>query len=176
MTYDRGIIQVYTGNGKGKTSAAWGQALRAVGRGRRVAVVRFMKPGVSGEVIAAGEFIPAIAVFGETSPHDPCVDQRNSPVLREETRRNFAAASRAIGSGDYDLVVLDELNIVLHYEFLTSEDVLPVLAGRPPGMDVVITGRYAPDWLIRTADLVTEMVETKHPASVGAPPRAGIEF
>ncbi|MBP6963294.1 MAG: cob(I)yrinic acid a,c-diamide adenosyltransferase [Armatimonadetes bacterium] len=176
MAGGRGIVQVYTGDGKGKTTAAWGQVLRGVGRGRRVAVVRFMKPNPSGEDIAAGECLPGVSIFGETSPYDPTEDQRASPILRAESRGNFEEAARLIASGEYDLVVLDELNIVLHYEFLAAEEVLPALADRPGSLDVVITGRYAPDWLISAADLVTEMVELKHPADAGAPPRPGIEF
>ncbi len=175
MRQDRGIVQVYTGNGKGKTSAAWGQALRAVGRGWRVAVVRFLKPNTSGEVIAAERFIPDIDIFGSTSPYDAAADQRNSPILREESRRNFETASDLISSGDYDLVVLDELNVVLFYEFLNSGEVLPIISGRPEHVDLVITGRYAPDWLIGAADLVTEMADLKHPSVEGVPARIGIE-
>lgn len=176
MRDNHGIIQVYTGNGKGKTSAAWGQALRAVGRGRRVAVVRFLKPNASGEVLAAEEFIPGVDIFGETSPYDASVDQRASIVLREESRQNFETACDVILSGDYDIIVLDELNVVLFYEFLGRDEVLPVLAERPDQVDLVITGRYAPDWLLDAADLVTEMVEIKHPASEGALPRVGIDL
>ncbi len=173
MKSNRGIIQVYTGHGKGKTSAAWGQALRAVGRGWKVAVVRFMKPNTSGEVIAAEKLAPAIEVFGETSPYDAAGDQRNSLVLREESRRNFDGAADLISSGEYDLIVLDELNIALFYGFLEKDEVLPVLVNRPENVDIVITGRHAPDWLIEAADLVTEMVEVKHP---NHPARLGIEL
>jgi len=173
MSRDRGIIQVYTGNGKGKTSAAWGQALRAVGRGWKVAVVRFMKRNTSGEVIAAETLVPAISLFGKTSPYDPAADQRRSPILREESRRNFEIAADLISSGEYDLVVLDELSIALFYDFLDKDEVLPVLLSRPEHVDLVITGRHAPDWLIEAADLVTEMVEVKHP---NLPARLGIEL
>ncbi len=176
MSRDRGIIQVYTGDGKGKTSAAWGQALRAVGRGWRIAVVRFLKPGTSGEVIAAERCVPAISVFGETSPHDPSVDQRHSPVLREECRRNFDDAARLIAADDYDMVVLDELCVVLFYGFVSKDEVLSVLMGRPACVDIVITGRYAPEWLVDAADLVTAMTDVKHPAAEGVSARTGIEF
>lgn len=176
MTSGGSIVQVYAGDGKGKTTAAWGQALRAVGRGRRVAVVRFMKPNASGEDIAAGDCLPGISIFGTTSPYDPTENQRESSVLRNESRSNFDEAARLIASGEYDLVVLDELNIVLHYDFLAPGEVLPVLADRPASVDIVITGRYAPEWLISAADLVTDMVELKHPVDAGAPPRPGIEF
>jgi cob(I)alamin adenosyltransferase len=135
-----------------------------------------MKPGKSGEVMAAEEFLPGISVFGKTSCHDPCADQRHSPIAREESRLNFETASGLIASGDYDLVVLDELNIVLYYDFLSKEEVLPTLMSRPEHVDIVITGRHAPDWLIEAADLVTEMVELKHPCADGLPARIGIEL
>ncbi len=172
MSIRKGIVQVYTGNGKGKTSAAWGLALRAVGRGLRVAVVQFLKPGKSGEVLAAERLGSAISVFGRTSPFDPTLDQRESAVLREESRRNWMQAIEVIESGEYDVVVLDEICIVLHYGFVKTEEVLATLKRRLPHIEVVLTGRYAPKELVDAADLVTEMVEIKHPGNA----RAGIEF
>lgn len=172
----RGIVQVYTGSGKGKTSAAWGQALRAAGHGWKVAVVRFMKPGASGEVNAAARLAPEISVFGKTSPYDPTVNQRESAVLREESRENFRRAVELIGSAEYDLIVLDELNIVLHYGFVSEQELFDVLHKRAGHVGVVITGRYAPQWLLEAADLVTEMVDVKHPSAEGAAARAGIEY
>lgn len=172
----RSLIQVYTGNGKGKSTAAWGLALRSVGRGLKTVMVQFLKPSPSGERIAAARLAPELEVLGETSAYDVCADQRHSVQLREDCIRNFETARRLILSGEYDLVILDELNIVLFYEFLSPEDVLPALAGRPDRTEVVITGRYAPKWLIGAADLVTEMREIKHPCNDGVQARKGIEY
>lgn len=167
-----GLVHVYTGNGKGKTTAAWGLALRAVGRGMKVAVVRFLKPEESGEVNAALRLAPAIEVFGHSSPYNPGQNQRESAVLRSESRENLSRAGELIRSGKYDLVVLDEINMVLHYEFVGREEMLDLLAESVAQAEIVLTGRYAPQWLIDYADLVTEMVEIKHPGTA----RRGIEY
>jgi len=176
MPKRRGLIQVYTGCGKGKTTAAWGQALRAVGRGWKVAVVQFLKPDESGEVKAAGRLSANLDVFGRTSPYDPRVDQRGSVTLRSESRRNLETAERLILSGEYDMVVLDEVNMVLHYGFVAEDEMLDLFRKRPAHTEIVLTGRYAPEWLIESADLVTEMVEIKHPARVGLKARKGVEY
>ncbi|HET6454071.1 MAG TPA: cob(I)yrinic acid a,c-diamide adenosyltransferase [Armatimonadota bacterium] len=171
----RGLVQVYTGSGKGKTTAAWGLALRAVGAGCKVAVVQFLKPQESSEVKAA-KSIPNLSIYGKSRPYDARLDQRESAELREDSRRDFGIASVLIASSDYDMVVLDEMNIVLEYGFVTCEEMLDVLRDRPDHTEVVLTGRYAPNWLIEAADLVTEMKEIKHPANGGVQARKGIEF
>lgn len=172
----RGLVQIYTGSGKGKTTAAWGQALRAVGRDMTVAVVRFLKSPDSGEVKAVGCLFPSLAVFGETTAYDPTVDQRSSPRIREETERNFELARQIIMSGSYDVVVLDEINMALHYGQVAESEMLDLLRSRPDRTEIVCTGRNAPDWLIEEADLVTEMVEVKHPMHRGIKARKGIEY
>lgn len=171
-----GIVQVYTGTGKGKTTAAWGLALRAVGHGHAVAVVQFLKPSSSGEVRAAERFEDQLSVFGETRPYDPGLDQRGSDELRVDSRRNLDTAREAMLSGRYDLVVLDEINMVLWYEFVSRDEMLRFLAARPNGVELVLTGRYAPDWLISAADLVTEMTAVKHTSDTGMKARKGIEY
>ena len=172
----RGLIQVYTGSGKGKTTAAWGQAVRAVGHGWKVAVVQFLKPRTSGEFTAAERLSPNLAVFGCTRPYDPRVDQRKSTELRDDSRRNFEIAKDIISSGVWDLVVLDEINIALHYDFISRDEMLDLLSARPEHVEIVLTGRYAPDWLINAADLVTEMAAVKHPAEQGTEAHKGIEY
>jgi len=166
------MIQLYTGNGKGKTTAAWGQALRGIGRGLRVAVVRFLKPDPSGETIAARALEPQILVFGKSSPFDPALNQRENLVLKSESRQNFKEAVALIQSGEFDMVVLDEICIVLHYGFVSTRELLDVLEARPPHVEIILTGRYAPAEIIEAADLVTEMVEVKHPGGT----RLGIEL
>lgn len=171
----RGLIQVYTGNGKGKTTAAWGQALRAVGQGMRVAVVRFLKPNHSGELKAA-QCLTNLSVFGDSRAYDPCVNQRDSPQVCEDNRRNFGVARELILSGGYDMLVLDEINMVLHYEHVSREEMTDLLDRMPASIELVLTGRNAPAWLIDRADLVTEMREVKHPSSSGIAARKGIEY
>lgn len=172
----KGLVQVYTGSGKGKTTAAWGQALRAIGRGRKVAIVQFLKTPATGERIAAQRLSPDLAVFGMSSPYDPSVDQQDSPVLREESRRNLQTARDLLASGMWDMVVLDEINIVLHYGFVSEKEMRELLDSRPERTELVLTGRYAPDWLVEAADLVTEMREIKHPSAEGVKARKGIEY
>lgn len=171
-----GLVHVYTGDGKGKTTAAWGLALRALGRGKSVAVVQFLKSLPSGEVLAVKCFGDQVRVLGETRPYDPHLDQSKSEELREDSRQNFNTARDVTVSRRYDLVILDEINVVLRYGFVTPEEMLDLLARRPKTVDVVLTGRYAPGWLIDVADLVTEMATVKHPAEAGAKARIGIEF
>jgi cob(I)alamin adenosyltransferase len=172
----RGLVQVYTGNGKGKTTAAWGQAVRAVGQGMRVAVVRFLKPNDSGEVKASACLGPLLSVFGECSPYNPSVNQKDSSQVREDNRRNFDMARELLLSGGYDMLVLDEINMVLYYEHVTHEEMTALLDESPDGVEIVLTGRNAPQWLIDAADLVTEMREVKHPSSGGIEARKGIEY
>ncbi|MHB0913793.1 MAG: cob(I)yrinic acid a,c-diamide adenosyltransferase [Armatimonadota bacterium] len=171
-----GLVQVYTGNSKGKTTAAFGLALRAVGRGLRVAVVQFLKAPTSGERVAARRLEPELSIFGETRSYNACKDQENCPGLREDTEANFRIASQVVRSGEYDLVVLDEINVALHYGFVSRPEMERLLDERPPSVEIVCTGRYAPDWLRERADLVTEMTEIKHPSAQGIAARKGIEF
>jgi cob(I)alamin adenosyltransferase len=172
----RSIIQVYTGDGKGKTTAAWGLAMRAIGSGLRVAVVQFMKPPTSGERTAAVSHFPEMLVIGETSPYDVCSDQADSATCRDESRKIFDQTRGIVLSGDYDVVVLDEINIVLKYGYVTQSETLDLLDNRPVHTELVLTGRYAPQWLIDRADLVTEMGSIKHPGDSGFPARKGIEY
>ncbi len=174
MASTHGIVQVYTGNGKGKTTAAWGQAMRAVGQGLRVAVVRFLKPNDSGELHAAKSL--GIDVFGFCTPYDPTVNQRDCPQIREDCRHAFDEACALLNSGKYDMVVLDEINMVLHYDHIDREEMLVFLSGRPDDIEIVLTGRNAPEWLVENADLVTEMREIKHHAAEGCKMRKGIEY
>lgn len=175
MREKRGLVQVYTGDGKGKTTAAWGQALRAVGAGFRVAVVQFLKHDESSEVKAV-KSLPNLTILGQTRPYDARIDQRNSVEIEADSRKNFETASDLFLSGEYDMVILDEMNVVLEYGFVTREEMLDLLGKRPEHTEVILTGRYAPKWLIEAADLVTEMREVKHPSSSGIKARKGIEY
>lgn len=171
-----GIVQVYTGNGKGKTTAAWGQALRAMGHGMNVCIVRFLKSASSGEVKAAERFRANLSVLGRTSPYDATIDQRGSQQLRDETQANFLLAVALIESGEYDLIVLDEINNAMDYGFVSASEMLSVMARRPPHVSLVLTGRYSPPAIVDASDLVTEMIDVKHPFADGGNARRGIEY
>jgi cob(I)alamin adenosyltransferase len=135
-----------------------------------------MKAPVSGERIAASRLEPLLYVTGETSPYNACQDQSNSVRCREESRGIFQEAIKMLVSGEWDVIILDEINVVLHYGYISREEMMCLLDARPTETELVLTGRGAPDWLIDAADLVTEMREIKHPAQNGLAARRGIEY
>jgi cob(I)alamin adenosyltransferase len=172
---ERGLVQVYTGDGKGKTTAALGLALRAAGWGYRSFIGQFMKGQGTGELRATAMLAPHVTIeqFGqpgllradEVSPHDI-----------ELVQNGLRRVAQALNGGEYRLVVLDEICVALHFGLATVEAVLALIDARPQSVDVVLTGRRAPQALLDRADLVTEMVEIKHPYQQGIPARRGIEF
>lgn len=169
---DRGYIHVYTGNGKGKTTAALGLSLRCVCAGKRVFFGQFIKDREYSE-LKAGEFLPnfEIVQFGRGCFINRDPDEEDRMAARE----GLARCDRALQSGDYDLVVLDEVNVALFYGLFEVVDAVEVLERRDPCVEVVLTGRYAPQEIIDAADLVTEMKEVKHYYRKGVEARAGIE-
>ena len=170
----RGLLVVYTGQGKGKTTAALGMVFRALGRGMAVTVVQFIKgKWKTGERLFA-EGIPALEfhVMGLGFTWDSDDLTRDKAAARAAWER----AREAIASGTRDLVVLDELTYAFHYDFLALEEVLGALRARPPHVHVVITGRNAPEALVAAADLVTEMMNLKHPFRAGIKAQIGVDF
>ena len=181
MSYklSKGIIQVYTGPGKGKTTAALGLAWRALGAGLRVAFFQFLKGGIhTSELNMVGRFGPQLW-FKRFAPAATPFSLGQGPPT-DEDRRNITAAwetaREAILSGEWDLVVLDEINNVMAYGLLDVAEVLDVLQARPEHVEVVCTGRGAPRELVESADLVTEMLMIKHPYEHGIQARKGIEL
>jgi cob(I)alamin adenosyltransferase len=172
---DRGLVLVHTGNGKGKSSSAFGVIARALGWGHDVGLVQYIKgTWKTGERNFFRQFEPALHwhTMGEGFTWDT-----------QDRQRDIAAAKAALqvsadmlSSGDFDLIVLDEINIVLRYDYLTVEEVLAVLAARHQRTSVILTGRDAKPELIAAADLVTEMKEIKHPFQQGIKARQGIDF
>jgi len=171
----KGLLIVFTGNGKGKTTAALGMAMRAAGHGQKVCFIQFIKGGWQyGELEAIKRFegLIDLHVMGKGFTW-------KSDNLAEDTRlarEGWEVACAALASGIYHTVVLDEFTYLLHYKMLEIEPCLQVLAGRNPAQHVVITGRYAPEQLIAAADLVTEMTMIKHPLKSGIKAQKGIEF
>ena len=172
---EKGLVQVYTGNGKGKTCAAFGAALRAVGRGLAVHVIQFIKGGFDYGELYSVKHLPNLKLnaFGRgrfiTESQPPKEDAQLAKV-------GFDLAKEVVKSGEYDLVVLDEINIVLHLKMIDLEDVIKLIKTKPQHVELILTGRNAPAEIIEVADLVTEMKEIKHPYAQGIPPRKGIEY
>ncbi len=167
-----GYIQIYTGNGKGKTTAALGLTLRAVGAGKTVFFGQFVKGQVYSEIKALQQF-PAVQVkqygldcFIRHEPTQPDI---------QAAREGLREISEIIVSGKYDIIVLDEASIALYYNLFTVEELISVLKQKPEETEIIITGRYAPPQLIEIAALVTEMKEIKHYYRQGVMARVGIE-
>jgi cob(I)alamin adenosyltransferase len=173
--YRRGLVQVYTGNGKGKTTAAFGQALRAVGQGFRVCVIQFMKGRKYGEFLAAERHLPNLTV--RLSGLDSFVMRDNpAPLDIELAKQGLALARAAVVSGDYEMVILDEVNVAVDFKLIPVADVIDLIRTRPPAVDLILTGRCAPPEIIALADTVSEIREVKHHYNAGIKERAGIEY
>ena len=174
-TIEKGLLIVHTGKGKGKSTAAFGLAARAIGNGMKVGVVQFVKgKWATGERAVLERFpdLITVRVMGEGFTWDTQDRQRDIAAAKKA----WESAKEFLADPSYRLVVLDELNIVLRYDYLDLDDVLAGLAARDQGQHVVVTGRNAKPALIEMADLVTEMTEIKHPFRAGVKAQVGIEF
>lgn len=173
--FKKGIVMVNTGNGKGKTTAAFGQALRAIGHGYKVCIIQFMKGRAYGEYQSAKQFLPNLTVH--LVGLDSFVMRDNpAPVDIKMAKEGFLLAKEVMGSGDYDMVILDEINVAVDFKLIDLKDVLDLIKTRPPGLDVILTGRYAHPEIMALADTVTEMKEIKHHYAAGVKDRPGIEY
>jgi cob(I)alamin adenosyltransferase len=173
--YRKGLVQVYTGNGKGKTTAAFGQALRAVGQGFRVCVIQFMKGRKYGEFLAAERYLPNLTV--RLSGLDSFVMRDNpAPLDIELAKQGLVLAREAIASGDYDMVILDEINVALDFKLIFQAEIIDLIRTKPPALDLILTGRYAPPEIFALADTVSEIHDVKHHYNAGIKDRAGIEY
>jgi cob(I)alamin adenosyltransferase len=175
-TIEKGLLIVHTGKGKGKSTAAFGMVFRALGHGLPVAIVQFVKgKWRTGERAALEKFgdLVSINTMGEGFTWDTQDRQRDIAAARAA----WEQARALILSGDYKLVLLDELNIVLRYAYLPTQEVVAFLRDeKPDDVHVIVTGRNAPEALVEIADLVTEMEMVKHPFRSGVKAQVGIEF
>jgi cob(I)alamin adenosyltransferase len=172
---EKGLVIVYSGAGKGKTTAAFGMALRCIGHGLKVAVVQFIKGAIdTAEERALTSFGDQVTFLrmGEGYTWETQDRERDS----EMAQRAWAAASAFLGDPAYAMVILDELNVALQHDYLSLDVVLEALARRPPMQHVVITGRGAKPPLVEQADLVSEMKMIKHPFRKGIKAQKGVEF
>lgn len=173
--YSQGLVQIYTGNGKGKTSAALGLAVRASGHGAKVHIIFFMKGDFPYGELETLSKLPNVSF--QTFGHEHFVDPRNVKTEeKEQAQAALEAASKALGINKFDLVVLDEINVASAWKLLEVDDVLALIASKPKHVELVLTGRYADQRLIDKADLVTNMEEVKHPYNSGIEARKGIEY
>lgn len=170
-----GLVLIITGNGKGKTTSALGQALRAIGHGYRVCMVQFMKGKQYGEIIAAEKYLPNFKVF-QYGMDSFVMRDKPAPIDVELAQQGLEIARRLIGSNEYDMVILDEINVAVDFKLIPLEEVLELVRTKPPGLDLVMTGRYAPEELRELADMVSEVQEIKHHYAAGIKSREGIEF
>jgi len=174
-TIEKGLLMVHTGPGKGKTTAALGMAVRMMGHGRKVGIVQFVKGAMTtGEKVIFDAF-PDLVEFkpmGEGFTWDTQDRARDIAVARE----GWDEVRRMIADPSYAMIIADEINIVLRYDYLPLDEVLAGFAARPAMTHVVATGRNAPDALVAAADLVTEMGQVKHPFRGGVKAQAGVEF
>ncbi len=169
-----GLLHVYTGEGKGKTTAALGLALRAWGHGLRVGVIQFMKKGEDyGEILALRRMGIEVFQFGSGKL---IAKGRHCQEDLDCARRALDLSRSLLRSGEFDLVILDEVNVALYFGLITIDEVLEVLRQRDAGAEVICTGRNAPEALRREADLVTVMTVEKHPYDEGLEARKGIEY
>jgi cob(I)alamin adenosyltransferase len=171
----KGLIQVYTGTGKGKTTAALGLSLRAAGHRLRVLFIQFLKGGIAyGELKSARKLSPYLKLV--PMGRETFVDKKNPhPIDRRFAQRGWELAKRAVQEGKYSLVVLDEINVAVHYGLVPQKELLTLMANKPDHVELVLTGRWAKPAVIRRADLVTEMKEIKHYYRKGVDSRVGME-
>jgi cob(I)alamin adenosyltransferase len=172
---ERGCVQVYTGNGKGKTTAALGLALRAVGRGLRVCMFQFIKGGGPyGEHLIAERLAPLFTIIQTGRPG--WVNTKDIADDRAAAQEALKQARELLASGAYDIFICDEINGAVGFGLIDVEQVLELISLRPERVELVLTGRNAHERVIEAADLVTEMREVKHYYKAGVPARTGIEM
>lgn len=191
-----GLVQVYTGDGKGKTTSSLGLSLRAIGQGYKIYMIQFLKSGDTGELFSVKKYIPNMTIvqFGKEAITDKQLKMFEfdgqgdleetggsynflpDDAEREPARRALEHAFNIINSGDYNMVVLDEINCAMHKGLIKVEEVLKLIDKKPEHVELILTGRDAPHQIIERADLVSEIIMRKHPWDKGIDARRGIEY
>lgn len=175
MSEERRYIQIYTGNGKGKTTAVVGQAVRAAGHGLKTMIIAFMKEFPYGEYRAIRQLGTSIRVEPYGGDDFVYAKQPPGPSDKAVAVKALARAREVMLGGEYDIVVLDEICVAVYFGLLDAESVLPLFDEKPHSVELILTGRYCPDTWIERADLVTEMLEVKHYYRQGVTARKGFE-
>ena len=174
MKLEKGLVQVYTGNGKGKTSASFGLALRAVGRGLKVYIIQFIKGGFDYGELYVVDKLPGLTL--EAFGRGKFVSEKKPDMVDIDLARQALAKAQEIMKGGVDVLILDEINVAVNLKLIDIEEVLELIKKKPEHMELVLTGRKAPVEIVQAADLVTEMIEIKHPYNSGFKARKGIEY
>ncbi len=174
MSLKKGYIHVYTGNGKGKTTAAIGLGIRATGEGLKVIMIQFMKGRRYSEIDALQQIKNFTVVqFGR----DEFVSKEKPEQIDIDlAQKGLIYAKEAVQKGQYDLVILDEINVAIDFHLISLEDVIKLLEKKPETLELVLTGRYASPEIIKHADIVSEILEIKHPYQKGVQSRKGIDW
>lgn len=172
----KGLVHVYTGNGKGKTTAALGLALRAVGHGHKVFMLQFMKGSKNyGEIIAAGKYLPDLTIV--QSGLETFVSKENpAQVDIDLAVEGLKIAKKVIEENKYHMLILDEVNIALDFNLIPLDEIVELIKNKPPAMEIVLTGRYAPKEILELGDVVSDITLVNHPYYHGVEAREGIEF
>jgi len=169
----RGLIQVYTGDGRGKTTAALGLALRAAGQGMKVIIIQFIKGDrTCGEHLFAAQYHPFDIIQLNTGDSFA----QTLKELRSTTKQSFALAEKTILGSGYDVVILDEIFVAVNKGLVNTDQILSLMSRKPESVELILTGRGAPKEIMEQADLVTEMVAIKHPFTKGITARRGMEY
>lgn len=175
---EKGLVIVYTGKGKGKTTAALGIVLRAVGHGYKVGMIQFIKgEWYYGELTSSKRLEPEFELIAAGRGFVGIIDD-DHPIEEHEKAAKDAieVAKQKIASGDYDIMILDEINYAVKLNLISQKDILDVIAAKPEKTSLVLTGNYVPEAVIDAADLVTEMREIKHPYQRGIKAKKGVDF
>jgi cob(I)alamin adenosyltransferase len=175
---EKGLVIVYTGKGKGKTTAALGIVLRAVGHGYKVGMIQFIKgEWYYGELTSSKRLEPEFELIAAGRGFVGIIDDDHPIEDHEKAAKDaIEVAKQKIASGDYDIMILDEINYAAKLNLISQEDILDVIAAKPEKTSLVLTGNYVPEAVIDAADLVTEMREIKHPYQRGIKAKKGVDF
>jgi cob(I)alamin adenosyltransferase len=175
---ENGLTIVYTGKGKGKTTAALGIVLRAVGYGKKVCMIQFIKGSWHyGEMTSSKKLEPEFEMIAIGKGFVGIIDDKNPKEDHKEIAKEaIKISNEKIQSGNYDIIILDEINYAVNLDLISVKDVLNLIKSKPQKIDLVLTGNYAKNEVIEIADLVTEMREIKHPFQRGIKAKKGIDF
>ncbi|MGD2248528.1 MAG: cob(I)yrinic acid a,c-diamide adenosyltransferase [Candidatus Methanofastidiosia archaeon] len=170
---EHALVQVYTGNGKGKTTAALGLAMRAAGHGFTVYMIQFMKGQINYGELKTAELIPELEIKQFGRPE--FVSKENpDPEDIKLAKKGLEHAKKIIFSQEYDIIILDEINVAVDFNLIKEKDVITLIKEKPDTVELVLTGRKCPREIVKIADYVTEMLEIKHPFTEGTMARKGI--
>lgn len=170
-----GFVHVYTGDGKGKTTTAFGLAMRAIGHGYSVNIIQYLKGEYEYGEVKASKYLPNLQVkrFGTLDFVNP---EKKTDTDVKQARKAFDYSKKVVMSAEWDFVILDEINVALDFGLFKVEEVLDLIEKKPKNVELVLTGRYAPHQIIKAANIVTYMRQVKHIFSQGVAPREGVDY